>query len=456
MADLAQGDNIADGAHGYSSESTWVEPEDRLVKQKLEWFRDQKLGLMIHWGIYSQLGIIESWPLSDEDADWSRKDCGWEADNEAFRQQYFALNQSFNPVRFQPESWAEIAKENGFKYLIFTTKHHDGFCLWDTAATEYKVTGQDCPFHRHRYADVSKHLFREFRRRGLGIAAYFSKPDWHSPYYWAPGFARSEMNRNPTYDPRQNPRLWEEFVAYTHRQMIELVEDYGDIDVLWLDGGQVRPDNGQDIRMETIVPKLRQRQPGLVVVDRTVGGPYENYITPEQIVPSRPLRVPWESCITMGTSFSFRYDDHYKPTRELIHLLIDIVCKGGNLALNVGPQPDGRWPKPVLDRVREMGAWLNTYGEAVYGTRVCPPYKQDGIAFTRKGNRAYAFLLYPSAAAAVSEQVFLPFTETVKSVHLLGVTEGLAFQQDSAGVTLQMPAEECQEAPIAHVFSLST
>ena len=291
MADL-----IKQGMHGCSREDEYVRPQDPLIQERLEWFQDQKLALMMHFGLYSQLGICESWPLSNEDAEWSREAICWEKDEAVFRQQYVSLNKSFNPVCMEPEKWAEMAARNGFKYLIFTTKHHDGFCMFDTKLTDYKVTSPDCPFHTHKHANIAKSVFDAFREKGIAIAAYFSKPDWHCPWYWAEGQELPVGHwRNPTYDPAQKPELWEKYIQFTHGQIMELMQDYGRIDVLWLDGGQVAPQNGQDIRLSEVVKEARKIQPWLLTADRTVGGENENYITPEQSVPSAPIRVPWEA-----------------------------------------------------------------------------------------------------------------------------------------------------------------
>lgn len=184
-------DILHDGVHNYSSEKDWVRPDNPVTLDRLEWFKDQKLALMMHWGPYSQLGVVESWALSDEDADWSREGIDWESDGEKLKEQYVSLNRTFNPVRMQPEKWAELAADNGFKYLIFTTKHHDGFCMWDTATTDYRITGSESPFRAHSQADICKHVFDAFRQKGLAIAAYFSKADWNTPYYWAPNMERS-------------------------------------------------------------------------------------------------------------------------------------------------------------------------------------------------------------------------------------------------------------------------
>lgn len=199
------------------------------------------------------------------------------------------------------------------------------------------------------------YVFHAFRERGLGIAAYYSKADWHTPYYWSSGAEFGKKTwRGPSYDPKQYPRLWEKYVQFNHNQIMELMMYYGDIDILWLDAGWVGNDQ-QDICLGEVVEKARSVQPGLLTADRMMGGEFENYITPEQTIPDHPIQVPWESCITMGTSFSFKYEDTYKSATEIIHTLIEVVAKGGNLALNVAPQPDGRLPEGAIKRMEELG-----------------------------------------------------------------------------------------------------
>ena len=289
---------VNQGVHTYSQEEVYVWPEEPVLREQLEWFQDQKLALMVHWGMYNQLGMVASWALSDEDAEWSRKTVDWTDDGELFKRQYRALNRAFDPVAFQPEEWAKMAKECGFRYLILTTKHHDGFCLWDTAYTEYKTTAEECPFHTHKYADIVRAMFDAFRKEGLGIGAYFSKADWHCPDYWETEKALTrKTTRNPTYDPKENPEAWERFRAFTRDQILELGKQYGRLDILWFDAGWVAAANGQDIRLGEIVEEVRKTQPWVLAVDRTVGGAYENYVTPEMCVPEKPLRVPWESCL---------------------------------------------------------------------------------------------------------------------------------------------------------------
>lgn len=447
---------VQQGVHNYSAVDTYVKPTDPAVLEKLEWFQDQKLALMIHWGIYCQLGIVASWALSDKDADWSRHQVNWTDDREKFKEQYYALNKSFNPIRFQPEEWAQTAKDCGFKYLILTTKHHDGFCLWDTRYSDYKVTAPDCPYHVSEHADLVKSMFDAFREKGLGIGAYFSKADWHTPYYRTPELPDpNPSDRGPMYSPVAEPERWENFVQYTKNQVLELCEGYGPIDILWFDAGWVCASNGQDIRLGEIVDEARKIQPGILSVDRTVGGPYENYLTPEMCVPEEPLGVPWESCLTLGADFTYEYADRYKSPRELVNTLVGIVAKGGNLALNVSPQPDGRIPVDAMDSLQGLGEWLKVYGEAIYGTRVCAPYQSGNISFTRKGDAVYAIRLFPVAQEAVDSKLFIPYAGKVSKVTMLDSGEDVSFVPGEGGITVAVPAgRRSGSAPIALVFKL--
>jgi alpha-L-fucosidase len=450
MADGADTDAIVEGVHNYSPVDTYVAPTDELLQERLEWFQDQKLALMMHWGPYSQLGLVESWALNEEDAEWSFTGVDWTADHALFKKQYFDLNRTFNPIRFQPEAWAALAADSGFKYLIFTTKHHDGFCMWDTAYTDYRITAADCPFHTNPRSDVVRHVFDAFRTKNLGIAAYFSKADWHTPYYWNPEFPAGQTARGPSYNPAEHPDLWNGFKTFTKNQVLELCRHYGRLDILWFDAGWVHGPK-QDIDLGGIVDEARKIQPWLLSADRTVGGPYENYITPEQCVPDKPLGVPWESCVTVGTSFSFKYEDKYKSPRELVHLLADVVSLGGNLALNIGPQPDGRLPEGAVKSVQGLGDWLKVYGEAIYGTRVCAPYKTGRLRYTQKGGKIYAIYLYPEDGLP-GPRLEIPAPGPVNTVRLLDTGEQCPFERRGDNLTVTLPARAAPS--IAEVFIL--
>jgi alpha-L-fucosidase len=446
------------GVHLMSPEERYQYPGEPEVRKKLEWFRDQKLGFFMHWAPACQYGLIESWPLCEDW--WTKREITWTDDMEEFRRQYWAANRTFNPIKFRPDHWAAMAASCGFKYLIFTTKHHDGFCMFDTKTTDYRITAPDCPFSTHKYADIAGSLFKAFRDEGLGIAAYFSKPDWHSQDYWSDDFP-FPADRNVNYSIRENPERWERFVKMTHDQFREITSNYGKIDVLWLDGGWVRPDNrGQDIRLGEIVKEIRSTtQPDLIVVDRTVGGEYENVMTPENTIPTEPIGVPWESCLTLGDNWSHHYTENYKSARDLVHILIDIVSKGGNLALGIAPQPDGELPAAGLLELRRMGRWLGVHGEGIYGTRIAtgapegsPGGTPDGIAggialqdarfkATRKGNKVYVFSLYDDFAqpprnipVEINRGVM---DKPVRRVTLLRNGKDVPFTRDTKGIVLK-------------------
>lgn len=448
-------EKIVNGVHNYSTEEAYVKPEDPKVLERLKWFQDQKLGLMMHWGPYSQLGIVASWALSDQDGDWAKTCIDWEVTAEEFKKQYFDLNKTFNPVRFDPEKWAELAKEAGMKYLIFTTKHHDGFCMWDTQYSDYKITAPDCPFHTHKYADICAHLFESFRKKGIGIIPYFSKADWHADSYWKDDTARGKFkSRGPSYVPAEEPEEWECFVTFTHDQIRELASNYGRLEGMWFDAGWVCAQNGQDIRLGEVIEEIRRFQPGMLCADRTVGGPYENYVTPEQCVPDEPLLIPWESSITLGGDYSFQYEDTYKTTREVINLLIDVVVKGGNLAINVGPQPDGRIPAGNIRILKEMGAWLSEYGDAIYGTRACAPYKKDGIGFTKKGGTVYAIQPFANEADPADNVVWIPYPGSVNHITAMGDVKVKSFSREENGYRVVLEEKTYETAPFARVFCL--
>jgi alpha-L-fucosidase len=229
---------------------------------------------------------------------------------------------------------------------------------------------------------------------------------------------------------------------------------YGEIDILWLDAGQVRPP-AQDLRMDELAAMARRHQPRLIIVDRTVGGRYENYRTPEQEVPEQPLPYVWESCVTMGTSWSYKPADKYKSTHQLIHLLVDIVGKGGNLLLNVGPQPDGELPPEAVLRMKEVGAWMSLNGEAIYGTRPVKPCKEGDIVFTLRGKTAYAISLAKDGEEGPPAQLSFSSLKPApgSTARLLGVDQPLVWRTDAAGKTImEMPASAREAPPCRHAF----
>ncbi len=438
---------------------------DPLVEQKLQWFQDQKLGLLMHWGPYCQWGVVESWSICPEDEDWTKRRGPYADDYFAYVDAYERLQTTFDPVKFDPDAWALAARAAGMRYVVFTTKHHDGFCMFDTHQTDYKITAASCPFSRDPRADVTHAIFTAFRAQGLGIGAYFSKPDWHSPDYWWPYFP--PFDRNVNYDIPEYPARWEAFKAFTYAQVEELMTGYGTVDILWLDGGWVQPMTAtsprwgkspcdQDIDMPRIATMARGHQPGLIIVDRAVDGPYQDYRTPEQEVPDTPPDAVWETCMTMGTSWSYVSDDTYKPAAQLVHLLVEIVARGGNLLLNIGPGPGGELPPVSLDRLAELGAWLDVNGPAIYATRAIAPYQDGDVCYTRSADGTLNVIVLLSGDEAPGTEVVVPSfaPRTGGEVTLLGGHAPLIWQPRGEGCVITIPADIRRHPPCGYAWTL--
>jgi alpha-L-fucosidase len=417
---------------------------DTSLAKRLEWFQDMKFGLFIHFGIYSQWGCVESWPVVEDDT-WARTDDvkAWTDRNKdfsLFKRDYWQLNKTFNPTKFNPEKWADAAKYAGMKYFVFTTKHHDGFSMYDTHQTDFKITDPSCPFHTNKRKDITKEAFTAFRKKGFGIGAYYSKADWHSPYYWLPD--SSGHGRRANYNTLKQPVPWAKFQSFVYKQVEELTTGYGAIDILWLDAAWTRAPH-EDIHMDDIAAMARKNQPGLIMVDRNVHGKNENYRTPEQEVPAKPLEFVWETCMTMGDQWSYKPEDKYKSTFQLVQLLVDIVAKGGNFLLNIGPDSHGELPAGSLSRLHEMGDWMSVNQDGIYGTRPIAPYKEGNIAFTSKQNFVYAYYL------AAKEETKLPAEIRIKSLHpmagtkvyMLGYKKPLDWSLKNNEVVIQVPAD---------------
>jgi alpha-L-fucosidase len=402
----------------------YIAPTDPLVIKKLAQWQSWKFGLLMHWGTYSQWGVVESWSICPEDEGWTQRNPIHGKTYNEYKKNYEALQNTFNPVNFDPVKWATAAKDAGMKYVVFTTKHHDGFCMFDTKQTDYKITDSKTPFSVNPKANIAKEIFSAFRNEGFATGAYFSKPDWHNENYWWPYFPPKDRNVN--YDPKKYPERWNAFKKFTYNQLEELMSGYGSMDILWLDGGWVRPANSidtavewertityeQDIDMAKTAAMARRYQPGLLIVDRSVGNEYENYTTPEQEVPDRPLSYPWETCMTMATSWSHVPGDHYKPTTQLIHTLIKIVARGGNLLLNIGPDEKGEWDDTAYLRLKEIGEWMKINGESIYDTKPLIDNDNNQLFMTMADNGAAAYLF-------LLEDIDKPFSIAIDNPQLL-------------------------------------
>ncbi len=423
---------------------------DPRVLSKLEWFQDQKFGLLMHWGPYSQWGVVESWSICSEDEPWCRRSM----DNYVeYCRAYEELKTTFNPVKFDPGAWAAAARGAGMRYVVFTTKHHDGFCMFDTKQTSYRVTDPGCAYHADSRSNITKQIFDAFRENRFGIGAYFSKPDWHSPYYWTPYWAHADRNVN--YSIEKHPDLWAKFRDYTSAQIEELMTGYGAIDILWLDGGWVNPGNrGQNLGMPLLAAMARSHQPGLIIVDRAVGGLYENYQTPEQTVPEHPPATPWETCMTMGGSWSYVPHDVYKPARDLIQLLIRVVASGGNFLLNIGPSPQGELPPEALDRLAAIGSWMKINGGAIYGTRAVVPSHEGALWFTGDTSGAVNAIITGQLGnpSTISITSFIPSPGS--NVRMFGVREPLPWRVDGSKVLITIPEDVRMHPPCDYAWTI--
>jgi alpha-L-fucosidase len=318
--------------------------------QRLEWFRDLGFGLFVHWSVDSQLGSVISHSLVGADA--------------GYRRRFFdLLPRRFNPTRYRPEEWAALARLAGAKYVVFTAKHHSGFCMYDTRTTRFGIMAT--PYGK----DVTAELIRALRAEGLAVGLYFSPDDFHYLDTHGKVIARAP---HPGVTPQEIPGLLE----YDRAQLRELLTAYGPIDIVFIDG----PAEG----LRELVWEI---QPSAVVTR----GAME---TPEQGIPGVPLDRPWEACITMGTSWQYKpTHETYKSGTELVELLIETRAKGGNLLLNVGPRPDGELPIEQQERLRELALWNFIFGEALEGVRPWVVTNEGDVWFTRKKGEdtVYAF-----------------------------------------------------------------
>jgi alpha-L-fucosidase len=373
------------------------------VAKRLDAWRAAKFGMFIHWGPVSLKGT----------------EIGWSRGAQIPVEEYDALYKKFNPTAFNADEWMKIAHDAGMKYVVFTTKHHDGFCMWDTKQTDFNI--MHSPFGR----DVVKELAAAAKRHALPFGTYHSVCDWHHPDFplTSPGGrVRREKHDLDRYD------------QYLRNQVGELLRNYGPLWVMWFDV----PQEFDAKRGQALIDFARSIQPDLIVNNRS--GARGDYDTPEQHVGKFQFGRPWETCMTICQQWAWKPNDAMKSLKECLHTLA--LCAGGdgNLLFNVGPMPDGRIEPRQVERLREMGAWLAKYGESIYGTRGGPWKPTGAIASTRQGNTVYVHVLRWNGDTLVLPAI------PAKIMRASLLTGGkVQCQQTDAGITISVPAADRQE-----------
>lgn len=428
--------------HQQSNTEDYVWPTDPQVLTKLKHWQDQKFGVLMHWGLYSVPGIVESWSICSEEWIVRERKPTYEED----KAWYWSQKDSLNPVNFDPSKWADVMKKAGMKYMIFTTKHHDGFCMFDTKYTDFSIAHG--PFGKDPRHNIAKEVFNAYRNKGFMIGCYFSKPDWHSKWFWNPYYATP--NRRINYKKQQHPDWWQNYRKFTQNQLNELTTDYGNIDILWLDGGWI---TGEEIGLDTILVDARKRNPGMISVDRTIRGKNENYQTPEQGIPAKQLDIPWESCITLSHAWGWTPNAKFKSPNKVIGILSEIVAKGGCLALGVGPKADGTLQPEVVKNLLQIGNWLNKNGQAIYSTVNAAHYNDGKVWFTADKNGKTLYAIYALEDGEKTPKT-ITWTENKPKGKLVLLQNGKSVKYTVKGnqVTVTLPSGLKNE-PLAFKFN---
>ncbi|WP_276364467.1 alpha-L-fucosidase [Daejeonella sp. H1SJ63] len=316
--------------------------------ERVNWFQDLGFGMFIHWNVDGSLGAVISHSLAGASDEYAKK--------------YFSeLPGYFNPEKFKPAEWARLAKLAGMKYMVFTTKHHSGFCMWNTKTTDFNI--MNTPYGK----DITQELFQAFRKEGIAIGVYFSPEDF---YYFHKNNIPIGRLQDPRHFPMKNPGLMD----YDKRQLKELLSNYGKIDILFIDG----PGDGLREYAWSVQPEL--------VITRDLMN------TPEQTTPNEPLPRPWEACYTMGTDWGYKpTNDPHKSGTQVINMLIEIRAKGGNFLLNVGPKPDGEIQIEQEAILREVALWNFANSESIYKVKPLPVIREENFWYTQSNDEKYIY-----------------------------------------------------------------
>lgn len=391
--------------------AAWGEtPQERDAR--MAWWQEARFGMFVHWGPVSLKGT----------------EIGWSRGDQVPVQEYDYLYQRFNPTNFNARAWAKLARECGMRYLVLTSKHHDGFCLWNTRYSSYNI--MNTPFGR----DVTKELAEACAKEGLRFCLYHSICDWYQPDYplGSPG--------GKTAKPQPN---MDRYVRYLHAELEELLKNYGPLGILWFDGEWEKPWTSDYAR--ELDAHLRKLQPSLIINNRIDKGRRDmagttapgdflgDYDTPEQQVGNFQNERPWESCITICQQWAWKPEDELKSLKQCLQTLVSCAGGDGNLLLNVGPMPNGEIEERQVARLREIGQWMKQYGHTVYGTRGGPFKPGKWGASTRRDDRIYLHVFQWNEG-----QLQLPAVSgRVTSCRVL--TGGDARADQAGGLTIFLP-----------------
>jgi alpha-L-fucosidase len=344
--------DVADNGKAELTQETKAQRDERMA-----WWRDARFGMFIHWGLYAI--PAGEWEGETKHAEWILTTAQIPV------KEYEKFAPQFNPIKFDPAAWVSMAKDAGMKYIVITSKHHDGFSLFDSKLTDYDVMDAT-PFKR----DIMKELAEECQKQDIKMCWYHSIMDWHHPDY---------LPRRKWEDRSSEGADLDRYVEHMKGQVKELVTNYGKIGVLWFDGeweNTWTADYGEDV-----YKFVRSLQPDIIINNRVsvgregMAGTFDpvtsagDFGTPEQEIPATGLGYDWETCMTMNDHWGYnKNDDNWKSTQDLIQKLVDIASKGGNFLLNVGPTAEGLFPQPSIDRLEAIGKWMKLNSESIYGT----------------------------------------------------------------------------------------
>ena len=393
------------------------QPTEENLKNR-EAFQDDKFGLFIHWGIYSMMADGE-WIMDEKNIHYD---------------EYAKLASGFYPSKFNAAEWVAAVKDAGMKYIVITSRHHDGFSMWGTKQSDYNIVDAT-PFKR----DVIKELAEECQKQGIKLGFYYSHLDWRRPDYYPLGRSGHGTGRTEHGD-------WNDYLKFMNNQLTELLTNYGPINMIWFDGWWDQKTK-VDWKLEEQYALIHGLQPGCLIGNNHHLKPFdgEDFQMFERDLPGQNTAghsadseigdLPLETCQTMNGMWGYRItDQNYKDTRTLIQYLVQAAGNNANLLLNVGPQPNGEIPALALDRMKEIGAWLRQYGETIYGTRGGEIEPRDWGVTTQKDNKLYVHILN-----LPDNGLFLPITDKkVKKATLFKDGSPVKFTQDKDGVVLKL------------------